>query len=205
MKKLLLFIVVLLFAFSAKAQGDIEITGFGGYTFKNSFGILGGSATVGDGFTYGGSLAFNLRDDTDIQFYYSRQESTFTARSTVDNLNVRTDGTVNYWMLGGVQNFQGMNPNLYFYGVFRLGGVTFAPRDSNIDNTTKFAASLGGGIKYFISDQVGIKISGNMLFPIFDVGASLWFGTGGGGVGVSTWSPILQFNFNGGVFIRIMK
>jgi len=58
-------------------------------------------------------------------------------------------------------------------------------------------------MKFFINDQMGIKLSGNMLFPIMDVGASLWFGTGGGGVGVSTWSPILQFNFNGGIFFRI--
>ena len=189
-------------AFSAKAQGDIEITAFGGYTFKNSFPIYGGSATIGEGGTFGGSLAYGIGYETDLEFYYSRQQSTFSAFSSIDDFNGRADGTVSYWMLGGTQNFQGMDPSLYFFGSFRFGGVTFAgPNES----TSEFAAGIGGGLKYFISDQIGIKISGNMLFPIMNVGGSLWFGGGGPQVGLSTWSPILQFNFNGGVFIRIMK
>ena len=184
---------------------QVEITGFGGYTFKNSFDIVGGKATIGDGFTYGGSLAFGFRSDMDVEFYYSRQESTLSARSTLFTSDLVTEGNVSYWMLGGVKNFETMNPSLNFYGVARIGGVTFSSKEDSIDSETKFAASFGGGMKYLISDQVGIKISGNVLFPIMDVGANLWFGTGGAGVGVSSWSPIVQFNFNGGVFIRISK
>lgn len=202
MKKLILSFILLMVALGLRAQGDIEISGFGGYTFKNSFGIYGGSASIGAGPTYGGSFAFGVGMDTDVELYYSGQKSTFRAVSTIEDLDVRADGTVHYWMVGGVQNFQGMDPSLYFFGAFRVGGVTFSGPQENV---TEFAASLGGGIKYFISDQVGIKISGNMLFPVMNVGAGLWFGPGGGGVGLSTWSPILQFNFNGGVFIRIMK
>jgi len=205
MKKLLLLTALFFVIIQVKAQGDIEVTGFGGYTFKNSFNIRGGKATVGDGGTYGGSLAFGLRDNLDVEFYYSRQESTLSAFSSFDNINFRESGNVSYWMLGANRNFQALNPNLYFFTAFRLGGVTFSTKDGTPDSVSKFAASFGGGMKFFINDQMGIKLSGNMLFPIMDAGASLWFGTGGGGVGVSTWSPILQFNFNGGIFFRISK
>lgn len=204
-KQLLIIIAVVGFGLQANAQGDIEVTGFGGYTFKNSFSIYGGQGTVGDGGTFGGSLAVGLRDGMDIEFYYSRQESTLSAFSSFDNINFQEPGNVSYWMLGGVKNFQSNNPDLYFFTAVRLGGVTFSTKDKTPDNVTKFAASFGAGVKYFLSDNMGIKISGNMLLPIFDAGASLWFGGGGGGVGVSTWSPILQFNFNGGIFFRISK
>lgn len=203
MKKLVFLSLLFFLGLNLKAQVDVEVTGFGGYTFKNSFNIRGGKATVGDGGTYGGSLAFGIQDGLDLELYYSRQESTLSAFSTFDNINFREPGNVSYWMLGGVKNFQALNPNMYFYTAVRLGGVTFSTKDNTPDNVSKFAASFGGGMKFFLSDNMGIKLSGNMLFPIFDAGASLWFGTGGAGVGVSTWSPILQFNFNGGIFFRI--
>lgn len=206
-KKLSFVLLLVAVSFQVFAQGDIEVTGFGGYTFKNSFNIRGGKATIGDGGTFGGSLAFEVRDGIDLELYYSRQESTLSAKANYlgEVINFRESGNVSYWMVGGTRNFQGMNPNMYFFTSVRLGGVTFSTKDNTPDSVSKFAASFGGGMKYFINDQMGIKLSGNMLFPIFDVGAGLWFGSGGAGVGVSTWSPILQFNFNGGIFFRISK
>lgn len=207
LKALLVLVAIFIISISNSwAQGDIEITGFGGYTFKNSFNIVGGSATVGDGATFGGSIAFEIKDDIDLELYYSRQQSTLSAFSVFgQGINFREDGSVSYWMIGGSRNFQSLNPNLYFFTSVRFGGVTFSTNDRVRESTSKFAASFGGGLKYFVSDQIGIKITGNLLYPIFDAGAGLYFGTGGSGIGVSTWSPMLQFNFNGGVFFRIIK
>jgi len=144
MRKLFLLTALFFVITQVKAQGDIEVTGFGGYTFKNSFNIRGGKATVGDGGTCGGSLAFGLRDNLDVEFYYSRQESTLSALSSFDNINFRESGNVSYWMLGANRSFQALNPNLYFFTAFRLGGVTFSTKDGTPDSVSKFAASFGG-------------------------------------------------------------
>jgi len=189
----------------AWAQLPIEVTGFGGYTFKNTYPISGGQGIIGEGGTFGGSLAFGINDDYDVELYYSRQESTLSAFSPPFDISFRENGNVAYWMIGGVRNFQALNPNIEFFTAIRLGGVTFSTKDNTPSNISKFAASFGGGVKFFLSDNMGVKLSGNMLFPILNVGAGFYFGGGGSGVGLSTWSPILQFNFNGGIFFRINR
>jgi hypothetical protein len=202
-----LFLLLLLVGFSTQvfAQVPIEVTGFGGYTFKNSFPISGGKAVLGEGGVFGASLAFGIQDDLDIELSYSRQESLFQASAPVFDISFRESGNVDYWMIGGVKNFQANNPNLYFFTHLRLGGVTFSTKDKTPDSVTHFAAAFGGGLKFFLSDQMGIKLTGNMQFPITNVGAGLYFGTGGAGAGISTWSPILQFNFDGGIFFRLNR
>lgn len=203
MKKVLLTLTLILVANQLWAQRDIEITAFSGYTFKNTFDIYGGRARIDDGHTYGGMLAVEVTDGLDVEFMYSRQNTVVTAYSAFMSNDVNEDANVVYYMIGGTKTFETMNSSLNFFTGMKLGGVTIASQEDDFDSVSKFAAGLNGGVKYFITDKLGIKLAMLINFPIVDVGAGLWFGTGGGGVGVSTWSPIVQFNMQGGLFFRI--
>jgi hypothetical protein len=75
-----LFMTVL--AFSPFAQG-VELTPFGGYTFRSTINITGGQAKVLDGFTYGGALTLDANSHTAIELSYYRYETTATAQSII--------------------------------------------------------------------------------------------------------------------------
>jgi len=187
----------------AQAQSSYEVFVFGGYTGKNNFGITGGSALIESGGVFGATVSYSPDPAYSFELFYSRQSTILNASSTFDNIRIREEGSVSYWMLGVTPVIPSSVENLNFFTTFRLGGVTFATKSDEFNSSTKLATALAGGIQYHITDNFGLKASANLLLPIFDAGASLWFGSGGSGVGASAWCPILQINGNAGLFYTL--
>lgn len=204
MKKYFLIPALLLtMLFDAKAQ--IEITPFTGYAFDHSFPIAGGRARLGGGQTFGGMLGYQIRDNSEVELSYSFQGGTSTASSTQLSENIRTETGVHYAMIGFNRLFPVSDKVQVFTGL-KLGSATLAARNNDFNNITRFGVGIQGGMKYFVSDKVGIRIQTNLMMPITNVGAGLWWSPGGGAqVGVSSFSSIVQFGFTGGLVIRINK
>lgn len=189
--------------FDAKAQ--IEITPFTGYAFDHSFPIAGGRARLGGGQTFGGMLGYRIRDNSEVELSYSYQGGTITASSSLLSENFRGESEIHYAMIGFNRLFP-VSDKVEVFGGLKFGSVTLAARNNDFNNVTRVAAGIQGGMKYFISDKVGIRIQTNLMMPITNVGASLWWSSGGGPqVGVSSFSSIVQFGFTGGLVIRINK
>lgn len=197
---IVLFIVSM--AFSAGAQ-SLEIFGFSGYTFGDKFPISGGSAKIYDGHTYGGNLSYNLSETYAVEILYSRQDSRVTAFSSYLNLDVDEPMATSYIMAGSNRLIPLSEKAVFFSGL-KLGAVIFSSKDDAFDAVTKFAAGFNGGFKTTFTENLGIRVQANLNFPITDVGASLWWGSGSGtSVGVSSYTPIIQFGFTGGLVYRL--
>ena len=206
MFKKLLFTIFLLFNFvTVFAQESFEVYAFGGYTGQNNFAITGGSALIEAGPAFGGSINYAPQPGFSFELFYSRQETILNASSSFENIRIREDGNVSYWMLGVSPVIPSSVDNLNFFTTFRLGGVTFSTKSDEFESSVKLATSLSGGLAYNITENFGIKASANLFLPIFDAGATLWFGGGGGGVGASAWCPILQLNGNAGLFYTFSR
>lgn len=184
-------------------QQSLEINGFAGFTGRNSFSIDGGSALIENGQVFGGSVKYYFQPEFGAELFYSRQMTILSANSSIDNLLMREDGTVSYWMIGISPELMSSSDKFSYDMAFRLGGVTFATIAEGFDRSMNLATSLGGGIRYHLTDQLGVKLSANLFLPIFGPGATLWFGSGGVGAGATTWSPVLQLNANAGIFYRL--
>jgi hypothetical protein len=202
MKKTTAFFFVLIsVAFSAGAQ-TFEIFGFSGYTFGDKLPISGGTAKIYDGHTYGGILGYNLSETYVIEVLYSRQDSRVTAFSDFLNLDVDEPISANY-ILAGSNRLIPLSEKATFFSGVKLGAVIFGSKDDNFDDVTKFAAGLNGGFKTAFTENIGVRLQANLNFPITDVGASLWWSSGGGtNVGVSSYTPVIQFGFTGGLVYR---
>ena len=108
-----------------------------------------------------------------------------------------TDVVVNHYQIGAVHMF-GYSEARPFVGL-SAGWSTFDP-DMNIYNgTTTFTLGVSGGLKYFFTDRIGIRIQSQLLMPVS------WGGVyvGGGGTGVTAGGSILQLNFSGGLIIGL--
>jgi hypothetical protein len=72
--------------------------------------------------------------------------------------------------------------------------------DNNTSNSaTKFAWGLRLGANIWASEKVAIKLQGQLMSAVQGAGGGLYFGTGGAGAGVSTYSSMLQFGLGGGL------
>lgn len=203
MKKLFtLTLVLFLLIFDIKAQ-TVEITPFTGYTFNHGFPIVGGRATLGGGQTFGGMIGYQLSDFLEIETLYSYQSGTTTARSTAIQNDVRVTTNAHYALIGANRLFPTSSQMAFFTGM-KIGAaiLTFPNREYN--DVNRFAVGINGGMKYFVSDKVGIRLQANLMMPISNVGANLWWSPGSGPqVGVGGWSSVVQFGFTGGLIFRL--
>jgi hypothetical protein len=113
------------------------------------------------------------------------------------------DVNIHYILLGGTRYFP-ISDVVSGFGSLDAGLAVLAPgNDIDENNTTKFAWGLRAGLRMAPSEKVSLRIHAQLLSPVQAAGGGFYFGTGGSGVGVSTYSSIYQFNLGGSVNIRI--
>jgi hypothetical protein len=201
-KYLLLPLILLVMIFDMKAQ-SIEITPFTGYTFDHSFPIVGGRARLGGGQTFGGMLNIPMSEFLEVELLYSYQNGTSNARSTAIQNTVITSTNANYAMIGANRLFP-LSSQMALFSGLKAGAAILGFPEGDFNSISRFAVGLNGGMKYFVSDNIGIRVQANLMMPINNVGANLWWSPGAGTqVGVSGWSSVVQFGFTGGLIFRI--
>jgi hypothetical protein len=109
------------------------------------------------------------------------------------------------WLLLAFNRYQRFsNEKLEGYGGLQLGAAFLDvtnPNTGNSNNSTKFAWGIRLGLNIYASEKFGIKLQTGLLSAVQGVGGGLYFGTGGAGAGVSTYSSMLQFGIGGGIVI----
>ena len=107
------------------------------------------------------------------------------------------DMDVHYIQIGGIYGIQ--QDNILPYGTFSLGATIFHPKDRGFSDEWRFSATFGLGAKVYLSERIGIRLDGRLLFPF--TGGAIWVGSGG--VSAGGTSSIIQGNVNGGLIISL--
>ncbi len=187
-------------AFGLQAQ-NVRLNLFTGYTYQDRFpigGTYGGytysEGRIADGQHVGGSLEFDIRPNKAIELLYQTQKTTGYLSGAGFNEFGPYDISLHYIMLGGL----GRLP--FSDAVSGYGGINLGCGWMTGDNeATKFAWGGKLGLQINLSSSVGIKAGAQLLSPVQGFGGGFYFGTGGAGAGVSTYSSIYQFAFTGGL------
>jgi hypothetical protein len=141
--------------------------------------------------------------EIEVSYNYMATRATASSPLLNDRVDVRTQ--VHYAMIGANRLFPTSDAMTFFAGM-KMGTGTLAFPDGEYRNITKFSLGLQGGMKYFATERIGIRLQANLMMPVLAAGGSLWWSPGGGtAVGVSTFSPIVQFGFTGGIIFRLQK
>ena len=92
------------------------------------------------------------------------------------------------------------------FGGFMAGAVIINvenPDNGNDNSATKFGWGFRLGANIWASEKVAIKLQGQLMSAVQSAGGGLYFGTGGAGAGVSTYSSMYQFGLGGGLVISL--
>jgi hypothetical protein len=149
---------------------------------------------------YGVELLY-LRQDTNAPTVYVRDGS-----SNIEETDF--DIALNYIMLGGARHVLTGNGKLEGFGGLMAGMVIAElknPDNGREANATKFSWGLRLGGIAWASEAVGIKVQAQLLSAVQSMGGGLYFGTGGAGAGVSSYSTIYQFSLGGGLVFKIPR
>ena len=210
MKRLFLVVIACMAMSPALMAQKIELTPMYGYQLGAKLDYGPGYLKITDGSQYGVTLNANIRDGIAAELSWWRQDAELRLKDKFDlPLETRlSDVAVDYFLLGAVK-YAELNQFRPFAG-FSGGLVIFTPNNENQDvlnrslsSSTKFAFTFTGGIKYMISEKVGIRIQGQLLFPVEWGGIYVGIGTGGPSTGASLGSTIIQGAFSGGLIIGL--
>ena len=196
-------LVFILFVLPLVGQAQrIEITPTGGYMFGGKIRAYEGDFKITDKGSYGGAIGYSVDDWSQMEFFYMRQSSEGRLRTFgVFDSETLFDLVTEYYQVGVVRNFQ--EGEVQPFGSISFGATRFHPVDSEFDDEWFFSSTLGLGVKTFFNESVGLRLQARLMVPMYFGGGGLWCGTGGCGVGVSTYAPIVQGDLTAGLIIAI--
>jgi opacity protein-like surface antigen len=200
MVRILALTIGLLCAFPASlamAFDGLEFVPFVGYRFGGSFDDerSGDSLDVDEQGNWGFAISTPATPSSRYEFLYSHQDSRLSDRA---NPQDTFDLDIHYLQLGGTVDVsqQGLIP--FFSG--GIGMTHMSPGRSGFSNETRLSLSLGGGIKWYPTDQLGIRLEMRGYGTLMDTSGSLFCD---GGCELELSSDLFpQFETNFGLIFR---
>lgn len=186
----------------------VELTAMGGYQYwgaykyYDSYNKTNGKLALGDGPCYGGILGFELADAAFVELVYNHQDSRLINKPNYGYQTTLGDVGVNYFQLNATRGVQ-LNDKVEPFATMGLGAGLFDPKSNKYHSLWKFSVNFGVGLKYFVSDKVGFRLSTGFWAPIQGAGIGVGIGTGGAYAGASAYTTIIQMNVQGGIIFRL--
>lgn len=197
------------------ADVQVEVTPLVGYQMGASTNSYYGKLRYRDGISYQIAMNFDIVDVAEIELSYNVSSSYLQLdnHSYYPNPPVygsRIDANYHFYQIGVLKGVR--MGNIKPYGLFSLGAAQMSfPNKSQIEDgystsdIWRFAFNLGLGVKYYLSDRVGIRLQGKLNLPVsgvgFGVGCGVGSGGGGCGSGVSTTSYFVQGEVQAGLIL----
>lgn len=214
MKKLLT--ICLCMASSLACAQEIRLNTYSGYVFKNRVDSYFSNnrffdGTIQDGFRWGVGIEYQMPAGNAIEIQYARQSTNAPTRylGEFDNEVQFTDFDLNIdWiMVNGTRYFPVSELLEPFagagigVGIFSLGN----PDNGGSGSAAKFSWQVRGGTNLWISDRVGLRFQASLYSAVQGFGGGFYFGTGGSGAGISTYSSMYQFGLDGGLVFKFRQ
>ena len=209
--KTILSILLLCFFIPAMSQKSTRLNGYAVYVFDDQFDSYYSNSDYYNGKFKGGlqwgvGLEFLPTPMNGIELIYLNQQTTaptsYWAPGQIAERHTNFDVGFNWAMLGFNRYMRKPGSKVEGFGGGMIGAafINVENPDNGSDNSaTKFAWGLKLGANIWASEKVAIKLQGQLMSAVQGAGGGLYFGTGGGGVGVSTYSSMLQFGLGGGL------
>jgi hypothetical protein len=215
MKRTILFGAMILLSIMSFAQKSIRLNAYGLYVFDDRFNSTYDPYNYYDGKIkaagmYGGGIEFLAMEEYSVELIWLHENTTapMTYQSGAAG-GVKSDNfdlALNYIMLGLGRNKMAANGKVEVFGGIQLG-VGLQDVESQHNNTsgssTKFAWGARLGTNIWASHKVGLKLMAQLLSITQGAGGGLYFGTGGVGAGLTTYSTVYQFGLGGGLTFRL--
>jgi hypothetical protein len=214
MKKTLFLIFLSSAAILASGQ-ELRLNAYSSYVFDDGYSSYYDSynyysGKIEDGVQWGGGLEYVMgqRYCVELMYQYRSTHAPTSWQGGVTTVNKTTnfDLKVHYIMLGADSHMPSHNGKVEGYGGL-FAGVAISdidnPENGNSSSATKFAWGLRLGANIWATEKVGVKLQAQLFSAVQSAGGGFYFGTGGSGVGLSTYSTIYQFGLGGGLTFKL--
>jgi hypothetical protein len=174
--------------------GQIEITPFYGYQFGGGFEDeeTGDDYDLAGGPCVGGIVDFYVNEISQVEFYYSHQETELEAGRPFPSSSF-FDMDIDYYHLGGTLLLS--DEQLQPFVVGTLGLTHLSPEPSEFGSLTRFSLGLGGGVRYFFTENLGLYLAGRGLYTFVEGDTHITIESGSSTVHIEAkglWQAVFQ-------------
>lgn len=176
------------------SQARVELTPFTGYQFGGEVEDFTTGATLELKETSNFGFILGIGEEgsgTQTEVYFSRQKTEIEGSGAFSAASL-FDLDVDYYHIGG-SAIVNETENLQPFIAASIGATHFRPEASGVSSETKFSLGIGGGVKYFVSDRVGLRAEGRAMGTFIDHEAAA-FCAGGNCLVVGGSEMLWQFN-----------
>ena len=104
-----------------------------------------------------------------------------------------------YFHIGGL--YELIARRIKPYGLVTDGLTHFNPKPKERSSEWRFSFGFGGGVKASMTERIGFRFQGRLLFPYFGSGGGLWCSAPGGCFVALDGRFIVQADFTAGLFL----
>ncbi|MHC4154119.1 MAG: hypothetical protein ACYST6_04220 [Planctomycetota bacterium] len=178
---------------------SVEIVPFSGYQIGGRFEHEETDTTLelADASSRGFLVGYNLTKYSQVEFYYSRQETELSSGGLITGDEL-FDVDVDYYHIGGTVKLDHGKWEPFVVGT--LGLTRFDPESSEADSLTRFSLGLGGGVRYFPIKRVGVYLGGRAFVTFVESEFTYVSDSDGTTLTISS-NALWQFQFMAGVVI----
>lgn len=206
LKNLIVIFILTTVFLTTDSFAQIELFGFGGYMTYSSVPVSQGNLSFEDNPNYGFGLDVEIDRGLLAELNYTHNETSARLRRFNGGEEPLFDMNTHYFQLGAHYEFKRTSKQKAFpYTLVTLGATLFDAKDASLNDEWRFSVAFGGGGKFYLGKNIGLRLQGRLLMPLIFSGGGLWCGTGGCSVGVGSWANLVQFDFTAGVFVRLGK
>jgi len=167
---------------AARAQElkGVELTPFYGYSFSGGLkdADTGEDFDIDDAACYGGMVDVRVSENKQIEFFLSRQETELQSDEGLFGGPSLVDLDIDYYHLGGTYILL-TDESWQPFVVATVGATHIAPDAPDSDSLTRLSLGIGGGVRFFPTENFGLYLAGRGLFTFLGGGDTLIESEGG--------------------------
>jgi hypothetical protein len=187
----------------------VELTPWAGLFWSGGVNTSLGTLTFDLAPDAGAALGIQVDGKSQVQILYlfARPQVRFRSTSPFYASSPSFGVTTQYLQIGGLTTFDQGNLEPFLSG--GLGAAWYHPEDVQAEgavtiqpqDTFVFAFHLGGGLKWWLSETIGLRVEARFLMPVFFNSAAFLSSPDGAALRVNAGIPIVQGDVSLGLAI----
>jgi opacity protein-like surface antigen len=208
---LLSIVLVIMIAGFVNAQ-KVRLNGYSAYVFDDKVDSYYDASNyyngkIKGGYQWGVGIEYMVHETKGIELKYLRQDAMAPMNYYYNGIQFKEfELGLNYILIGGSNYFKTAGGVVEPYGGLGIGLAIFNiknPEPGTDSSKEKFAWNVKAGTNIWVTESVGIKLHAELISAVQSAGGGFYFGSGGSGAGISTYSSMYQFSLGGGLTFKI--
>ncbi len=211
LKPLMLSLVLALIVTGLANAQNIRFNAYSAYVFDDRVDSYYDAnnyynGKIKGGYQWGIGLEYMLYETKGIELKYIRQDAIAPMDYYYDGIQFKEfELGINYILIGGSNYFKtGGMVEPYFGAGLGMAILNIKNPEPGTDSSKeKFAWNFKAGTNIWVTERIGIKLQAEVISAVQSAGGGFYFGSGGSGAGISTYSSMYQWSLGGGLTFKL--